>query len=172
MNSNKKETRESKKGVEVQDSNPVYDTSSFYIEEYKEEYEYESRQHCPPEEMAAYKEVQADLPDRLVTMAEEDQKHINFVEKVETISDALGAILGILSALGLGVSAVYWGAQVAISGAEITGGIISTSGLAGIIGTFVYGTRRQNGNNNNNDNADKDNHTYEDPENVNPKITK
>lgn len=93
-------------------------------------------------ELAEYKQVQKDLPDRIVKMAEDDLSHIHFIQKVEAVVDGIGTILGIVSALLLGGFTVYSGAQVAIAGSELAGSFISTIGIGGIIGTFIYGTRK------------------------------
>ena len=100
-------------------------------------------------ELQKYKEVQENLPDRIVKMAEDDLKHIHFTQKVEVLTDSLGSILGITSALTLGLFTVYSGAQVAIAGGTIAGTILAGFGLAGILGVFIYGTRRNNSTNNN-----------------------
>jgi len=103
------------------------------------------------QDLAEYKKVQKDLPDRIVKMAEDDLAHIHFVQKMEVITDSIASIVGIGSAFALGMFTVYWGAQVTIGVSSLTGSLtgafISTVGIGSIIATFIYGTRRSNSNN-------------------------
>jgi len=58
-------------------------------------------------------------------------------------SDILKSWLGIASAFVLTLTAIISGSVLVWHGHDWAGGAIATSGLAGLAGTFIYGTSSQ-----------------------------
>lgn len=108
----------------------------------------------PAAELEKYKDVLGNAPDRILKMAEENSVHRRLLEKieleaeVETVKASIkmesrNTIVGLLSAFLLCAATIVCGTFLIYSGKELSGGILSLSGLGSIVGTFIYGSKSQ-----------------------------
>ena len=103
----------------------------------------------PPEMLASYEHAQAGLINKIIEMIETESTHRRDLEKQKMLAelsdlqngDKLIARAQIF-ALILSISALTMGCVTAILGAQITGSIIGTLGLAGIIAAFIKNSKR------------------------------
>lgn len=92
-------------------------------------------------EMAAYKEVREDLPDRIMAMAESQQQFSNSHQR-ELVNQVMslrfrGQLFGFLiGCLGLVCSTI-----AALNGAEVFGGALGIGSIVALVSVFVIGRR-------------------------------
>lgn len=96
----------------------------------------------PPSFLKEYEEILPNAADRILTMAEKQGEHRRFMEKtwlkLSNREVHFGQILGFL----IGVIAIVAGAYTAINGAGISGGLLGTSGVVGLVTVFVVGSKQ------------------------------
>ncbi len=78
---------------------------------------------------------------RIVKMSEEQEAHRQKLEVEVIFGDSRRATLGVIFAFILGLAGMALGAYLISLDHPIAGTIFSGSSLAGLVGTFVYGTR-------------------------------
>ena len=99
----------------------------------------------PPSMLAEYNQVLPNAAERILTSAEDQSKHRQYLEKRvidnDTINSRLGVIFAFIIAMGFLTGAVFG----ALKGHPVFGGFLGTGGLTGLVTVFVYGTnaRRQ-----------------------------
>lgn len=95
----------------------------------------------PPQILEEYDKIVPGSAERILKMAEEQQKHRFKIEnKVATI-ESITSICGIVAGFILGMTTVIGGIVVAMSGKEWSGFALGGTGLAALVGVFVYGTQ-------------------------------
>ncbi len=98
----------------------------------------------PPEILKGYEEAFPGAADRIIRMAEEQSKHRQYIEKKEVDTESRDSLLGILSALAIGVVIILCGTRIVVKVPNISGAVAGTIlnliGIATIIGTFLKGT--------------------------------
>ena len=102
-------------------------------------------QHIGPipdaEHLAKYGEVIPDAPERILAMAERQAEHRQWLEKRVIVSEGRRANAGVVCAFIITLVVVLSGAYLVYLGHDVAGTIFSGLGLAGLTGTFIYGTR-------------------------------
>lgn len=104
-----------------------------------------------PEILKRYEEIVQGAAGRILEMAEKETVHRHNMEKrvleidlkamkAEMFDARLGQIFGFLIA----VITVFSGVYCSVNGAQITGSLIGTSGVAGIVSVFVLGRKKGN----------------------------
>ena len=97
-----------------------------------------------PETLKKYEEAMPGTVDRIIKMAEEQAKHRQEIEKAEVNTESRDSMLGILSALFMGLGILVAGTLIAIlaknPAAAWIGGFLDLAGIATIIGTFLKET--------------------------------
>ena len=103
----------------------------------------------PAQELEALKNVDPDLPKRLMAMAEKEQSHKHATESrlVEINEKTIREnqrLVGRGQWLGftIGIVTVVAGSITGIMGAQFTGGFIGTGGVVALAATFIYGSRQ------------------------------
>ncbi|MGE5559138.1 MAG: DUF2335 domain-containing protein [Bacillota bacterium] len=96
----------------------------------------------PPEFLAKYDDICPGFANRILTMAEKQSDHRQYIEKIIVKSDSRDSILGIICGYLIGTTAIVSGAIVIALGQPWSGAVLSVSGVAGLVGVFIYGTRR------------------------------
>ena len=91
----------------------------------------------PPEELAKYNEVDPGLANRIVLMAEGEQKHRHRMNGWEVFQ----GLFGQLSALVIALTLIVGGLVTVNNGHQIPGGILTGIGLAPLIGLFLWRSR-------------------------------
>ena len=97
----------------------------------------------PPSMMEQYEATLPGSADRILKMAENQSEHRQSLEK-QGLSFAnrevhVGQVLG----FAIGVIAIVTGGYIASSGAQISGGIMGTSVVVGLVSVFVIGSKRK-----------------------------
>lgn len=95
----------------------------------------------PPAMLKQYDEVVAGAAARILGMAEDQSKHRMQIEQRVLYHDSVRAYLGMVCGLTLGVVAIAGGSIAAYYGRDWFGGTLSLSGLASLVGVFIYGNR-------------------------------
>lgn len=100
----------------------------------------------PPDALERYDQILPGSAERILAMAERQATHRHDLEKSALRNDArearLGQILGFLIAtiaIGAGSTVALYAPQ---TGGQIAGGLIGATGLATLVGVFVYGRKR------------------------------
>ena len=90
-----------------------------------------------PEELKQYENILPGSAERILSMAERQSEHRQFLEK----RDSQDQHLGIVFAFTLALAALVAGCVVVLNGHPILGSLFGLSGVGGIVATFIYGTR-------------------------------
>ncbi|MCL2857595.1 MAG: phage holin family protein [Oscillospiraceae bacterium] len=86
-------------------------------------------------------------------MAENQSSHRQEIEKIAVKSGALNSLLGVIAAFLLGTFTILGGIWLAFVGDATAGALVTSVGMAGLAGVFIYGTRS-----NKNERAEKNKH--------------
>jgi uncharacterized membrane protein len=79
--------------------------------------------------------------DRIIVMAENQSAHRITIEKQVVSSRARDSTAGIICALIVSVVTITVGGLVILHGYPFSGTFLSSSGLASLVGAFIFGTR-------------------------------
>lgn len=91
----------------------------------------------PPEIFKGYEDVLPGAADRILSMAEKESRHRQDLEKISLKGDLSSRTLGQTLAFVISISAIGAGTYMVISGATISGTLLSGSGLASIVVAFL-----------------------------------
>ncbi len=98
----------------------------------------------PPSTFKQYEDVLPGTADRIITMAENQAKHRQYIEKKQVDTESRDSLLGVLSALVIAIAILVCGTLIALLGnstvATVAGTVLNLTGIATIIGTFLKGT--------------------------------
>jgi len=94
-----------------------------------------------PVSFEKYNKILPGVADRIVIMAESEVSHRHYIEKKAVDSASRDGLLGLFFGFGIGIFTVGVGAYVVLQGQPFAGSFISGSGVAGLVGVFVYGSR-------------------------------
>ena len=98
-----------------------------------------------PTIMKGYEEVLPGSADRIITMVEEQGKHRRNIDKEILRIQSRDGLLGIICALVISLVIIGCGALIVIkvpsTAGVISGSLLSLSGVATVVGTFLKGTR-------------------------------
>ena len=90
-----------------------------------------------------YDRISPGAAERIISMAENQAKHRQDLEARVISSDISNSRLGLHYGLIIGLVAVIGGAFCIVTGHEVGGSIIGGTGLTGLVGVFVYGSRQR-----------------------------
>lgn len=99
----------------------------------------------PAEELDKYERVLPGSADRIVAMAEKEQRHRHERQDIQVRAEARDSGRGVVFAFMLGLLAIVGGTLTAIFGSAVAGSLISLAGITSLVGTFIYGTRMKYG---------------------------
>lgn len=94
-----------------------------------------------PEMLYQYNQILPGAAERIITMAEDQSKHRQDLERTVIKARARDSLYGIISAAILCITTILCGTFTVLNGHEVSGAFLGTAGLAGLAGVFVYGTR-------------------------------
>ena len=97
----------------------------------------------PPSMLSQYNQIVPGAAERIIAMAERQAQHRQNIENKVIDSDIGNSRLGLHYGLIIGLAAVIGGTICILSGHEIAGSIIGGTGLTGLVGVFVYGSRQR-----------------------------
>jgi uncharacterized membrane protein len=99
----------------------------------------------PPSMLERYEAILPGFSERWLSMAERQEAHRQQLERHTVIGDGRRAWAGIMSALIICLATIAAAAAIALGrhdvGATILSALFGASGLVGVAGVFVYGTR-------------------------------
>lgn len=100
----------------------------------------------PPSLMREYEAIKPGLAERIVLMAEQEAEHRRAMERKvldAQIDDARkyrrAELVGQACGLTIGIAAIVAAAYAGIHGAQITGSLIGTTGVTGLVTAFIVG---------------------------------
>lgn len=109
----------------------------------------------PPKILAGYADINQTFPERIMKMAEKEQKHrqrqqkkhlaeelkiVKYGAETERIDITRGQIFGFF----IGITAIVAGTITALLGQPIVGGLIGFGGVAGLVSVFIIGRSGKN----------------------------
>lgn len=94
-----------------------------------------------PDILAKYAEIIPNGADRILTMAENQSRHRQCLEKWAIIGGTVLSHFGVVCACIIALVVSYYGYLLILRGYTITGTIFSGVGLVGLVVAFIYGTR-------------------------------
>lgn len=97
-----------------------------------------------PEDLGKYAKVIPEGADRIMCMAELQQKHRMELEKKAIKEQFLQSKLGQIFGLLIGLSAIIGGVVCIMNNHEWSGAFLGGSGLTGLVSVFVIGRAKQN----------------------------
>jgi uncharacterized membrane protein len=96
-----------------------------------------------PQTLAHYDQILPGAAERILVLAENQQAHRHSLESKAIGTDSRNSLAGIVSAFVISMTTILAGGYVATSGAEWPGVLLGTSGLASVVGVFIYGTQQR-----------------------------
>jgi uncharacterized membrane protein len=97
----------------------------------------------PPQVLIQYNKAVSDAADRIIGMAESQSNHRQDLESKVVEADIKSARTGLHYGLIIGLVAIAGGVACTLLGHELGGGIIGGTGITGLVGVFVYGSRQR-----------------------------
>lgn len=104
----------------------------------------------PPDDLEKYEKISPGFADRIVQMAEKEADHRRNVDMINLGLDkellaahSRTTFIGQLFGLGIGVLALLTCAYLIINGHEVSGALIGTTGITGLVAVFVIGRRKK-----------------------------
>ncbi len=102
-----------------------------------------------PKIIKGYEEVVPGAADRIISMAENQSKHRQELEKMMVSAEVRDSLLGVLFAFILGIGCIAAAIVIVIMVPEkagaISGALFGMTGIASIIATFIKSTRSSRG---------------------------
>jgi uncharacterized membrane protein len=95
----------------------------------------------PPEILEKYNRIVPNAAERILSMAEKQGEHRQFLEKVVIKSDSRNSLLGLIFGLIVGLAGMGCGVFCIINGHQIGGGILGGTTIVGLVSAFIYGSR-------------------------------
>lgn len=95
----------------------------------------------PPDILQKYNEIVPDAAERILTMAEKQSEHRQYLEKKVIDGRNRDSLLGIIAGTIVCLGAMAVSALLATSGHETTAAILVGTTLVSLVSTFIYGTR-------------------------------
>jgi uncharacterized membrane protein len=97
----------------------------------------------PPELLEKFNEIDPGRAARLMDWAEDQSRHRMALESKVVGSDIRRSWQGLWCAFTITMTAIILGSALVYVGHDWAGTVIATSGVAGLAGTFIYGTSSQ-----------------------------
>ncbi len=99
----------------------------------------------PPNIIAGYEDVLPGTADRIIRMAEQQSKHRQTIQLLETKAEVRDSFLGVIFAFGLGigclVACIITVIMVPQSAGAISGAALGVTGIGSIVAAFLKNTR-------------------------------
>lgn len=90
----------------------------------------------------SYERILPGSAERILKMAEEQAGHRHCLEKKISAAECRDSLLGIIFAFIIAITAIGGSVYAITMGAELGGGILGVGTIGGLVGVFIYGTRR------------------------------
>lgn len=96
-----------------------------------------------PKDLDEYDKIVPGAAERIISMAEEQAKHRQGLEKVVIESDIKDSKTGLYFGFIIGLVAIISGTICIVYGHSIAGGVLGGSAVPGLTAVFVYGSRQR-----------------------------
>lgn len=96
-----------------------------------------------PEVLFQYNQIVPGAAERIVAMAESQANHRQKLELIAVKSGSRDSLLGLIFGLIIGLSAIIGSIITILAGQAESGAAIGITGLASLVGVFVYGSRQR-----------------------------
>ena len=96
-----------------------------------------------PKDLDEYDKIVPGAAERIISMAEEQAKHRQGLEKVVIESDIKDSKTGLYFGFIIGLVAIISGTICIVYGHSIAGGVLGGSAVPGLAAVFVYGSRQR-----------------------------
>ncbi|MFH1489677.1 MAG: DUF2335 domain-containing protein [Pseudomonadota bacterium] len=96
-----------------------------------------------PDLLAGYDDIVPGAAERIITMAEEQERHRHDLEKIVVKAGARDSLLGLIFGLIIGMTTILGGTYSVVSGHPTEGTILGGAGLVSLVGVFVYGSHQR-----------------------------
>lgn len=96
-----------------------------------------------PSELEGYEAILPGAAERILALAENQSAHRQGLENSAMSSENRNSLLGIISALVIGVVGLLVGGFCIYTGHDAAGATLAGTTLGSLVGTFVYGTRQR-----------------------------
>jgi len=97
----------------------------------------------PPEIVAKYDAVPPGAAKIILDSFQNQGQHRQSLESIVIKQGSRDSLLGLIFAFIIGMSAICGGTYCISNGHEISGAFLGGSGLTGLVGTFIYGSRER-----------------------------
>lgn len=97
----------------------------------------------PPEALEMYNRILPGAADRILKMAEDQEKHRQDIERQVVRSNVFSQKAGLVMGFMVAITAIVGGIWLALVGSSAVGLTAIISALAALVGVFVYGKMRQ-----------------------------
>jgi uncharacterized membrane protein len=95
----------------------------------------------PSAEFAKYETTLPGAADRILKMAEQQSTHRQEIEKMAIVGEIKNSSRGQICAVLIVITAIICGSFLVYAGKSVQGLATIITAIAGIAGTFIYGTR-------------------------------
>ncbi len=96
-----------------------------------------------PKVLKEYDQLLPGTAGKIVAMAERQANHRQLIEARVVHARTINSRLGLIFGLVIGLAALTAATLAAFNGSALVGSIIGVSGLASLVGVFVYGSQQQ-----------------------------
>lgn len=97
----------------------------------------------PPEILEKYGQIIPNGAERIMVMAEAQSAHRRDLEKTVMATDSRNSFLGLIFGLTIGLVTILTGGAIIYAGHAISGTLLGSAGLTGLVSTFIYGTQQR-----------------------------
>ena len=97
----------------------------------------------PPEVFRQYDQILPGAAERILQMAERQANHRQSLEAKLVDAECRDGLLGLIFGLVIGLATILGGFYCIVQGFQLSGTALGLSGLTGLVGTFIYGSREK-----------------------------
>ncbi len=101
----------------------------------------------PPEILKGYETILPGAAERILSMAENQANHRQIMEQKFLNANTRNSFIGLIFAFLIALAITIGGIICILNNKGFSGTFLGASGLLGVLGVFVYGTRLTTGNN-------------------------
>ena len=139
-----KQAKKKNKPAKTQPQPPLADNRSketlLALQRYSEEH---SGPLPAPFTMEQYETILPGSAERIVSMAEKEQKHRHSREREIVWTEMFCKAGGLICGLVIGLAAILGGIYAIVSGHDVAGTLVGGAGLTGLVSVFVVGSREK-----------------------------
>jgi uncharacterized membrane protein len=97
----------------------------------------------PPEILEKYEQIYPGAAKIILDAFQDQGKHRQALERAVVRQGARDSLVGLIFAFIIGITTILTGGYCIIIGQPFAGAFLGGSGLSGLVGTFIYGSRER-----------------------------